>query len=349
MRVLVTGHRGYLGTVLVPTLLERGHQVHGVDSGLFANCAVNDGIRTIPGWEQDIRDIKQSQLRGFDAVIHLAGLSNDPLGDLSPKTTHEINYLASLRLAQLARDAKIQRFLFASTCSVYGAGGDALLDEESEIAPLTPYALSKARAERGISGLANINFSPTFLRCATACGVSPMLRFDLVLNNLVAWARTTGTIYVKSDGMAWRPIVHVEDICRAFVCILEAPRSTVHNQIFNVGLTENNYRVNELARIIAQTVPDSFITYASNGASDPRCYRVNCDKIRQAVGFEYQPQWSVEKSCQELFLALNNYHLEQEDIEGPRYGRVAHLKQLIAHGILDPSLRVPSGPMTQAA
>jgi len=253
MRVLVTGHLGYIGTVMVPMLIAKAHEVVGLDSDLFERCTFGDGIQNIPELKKDIRDVEVSDLNGFDAVIHLAGLSNDPLGDLNPELTYEINHAASVRLASLAKEAGVTRFIFSSSCSNYGAGGENFLNEESQFNPVTPYGISKVRVEQDVAKLADSNFSPTFLRNATAYGVSPRLRFDLVLNNLVAWAFTTGRVYIKSDGTPWRPIVHIEDISRAFIAVLHAPREVVHNQAFNVGRNDDNYRIRELAEIVEET------------------------------------------------------------------------------------------------
>jgi nucleoside-diphosphate-sugar epimerase len=255
MRVLLTGHKGYIGTVLVPMLLEAGHDVFGLDSDLFENSTFGNGIQAIPEVRKDIRDVEISDLQGFDAVLHLAGLSNDPLGNLNPNLTYEINHAASVRLAELSKQAGISRFIFSSSCSNYGAGGEDWLTEESAFNPVTPYGESKVKVEQDVSKLADDDFSPTFLRNATAYGVSPRLRFDLVLNNLVAWAFTTGRVYIKSDGTPWRPIVHIADISRAFIAVLHAPREIVHNDAFNVGRNEDNYQIRDLANIVKATVP----------------------------------------------------------------------------------------------
>jgi nucleoside-diphosphate-sugar epimerase len=341
MRVLVTGHRGYIGTVMVPALLAEGHDVVGLDSDLYERCTFGHehGIRDVPWQRKDIRDIGVSDLERFDAVIHLAALSNDPLGDLNPALTHEINHLASVRLARLAKRAGVSRFIFSSSCSNYGAAGDAFVNEESELNPVTPYGISKVRVEQDLAQLADRDFSPTFPRSATAYGVSPRLRFDLVLNNLVAWAYTTGKVHLKSDGMAWRPIVHVEDITRAFLAILHAPRKRVHNQVFNVGRTEENYRIRDLAKIVEETVPGSSVEYAEGASRDTRCYRVESSKL-PAVLPEFKPQWDARRGAAELYEAFERVGLTLEEFEGPRYKRVAHVKQLLDAGCLDETLRV---------
>ncbi len=340
MRVLVTGHNGYVGTVMVPLLIEAGHTVVGLDSNLYEQATFGDadGTLSIPAFDKDIRDIEASDLEGFDAVIHLAGLSNDPLGDLNPQVTFEINHVASVRLARLAKKAGVKRFIFSSSCSNYGAAGEDWITEDSPFNPVTPYGISKVRVEQDVARLADENFSPTFPRSATAYGVSPRLRFDLVLNNLVAWAYTTGRVHLKSDGMAWRPIVHIEDMARAFLAILHAPRELVHNQAFNVGRTEENYRVREMAEIVAEVVPGSRIEYADGAGPDKRCYRVNCDKLPRTLP-EFKPQWDARRGAQELYTAFQKVGLTLEEFEGARYKRVAHIKYLLSTGRLDESLR----------
>ncbi|NEP50979.1 MAG: SDR family oxidoreductase [Moorea sp. SIO3C2] len=351
MRVLVTGHKGYIGTVMVPMLLAQGYDVFGLDSDLFEKSTFGEGIREIPELKKDIRDVTATELEGFDALIHLAGLSNDPLGNLNPDLTYQINHAASVHLANLAKAAGIERFVFSSSCSNYGAGGDDWLTEESSFNPVTPYGISKVRVEQDVTQLADDNFSPTFLRNATAYGVSPRLRFDLVLNNLVAWAFTTGQVYIKSDGTPWRPIVHIEDISQAFIAVLEAPRELVHNQAFNVGRNEDNYRIRELAEIVKETVPGCEIEYAKDAGPDKRCYRVDCSRIIQTLP-EFKPQWNARRGAQELYQAYQTVGLTLEEFEGPKYQRIAHIKQLLSTGRLDQTLRwgtqLPTSPKIQA-
>jgi nucleoside-diphosphate-sugar epimerase len=338
MRILVTGHRGYIGAVMVPMLLAAGHEVVGLDSDLFAGCTFGSGLFEVPTVARDVRDVEADDVVGFDAVVHLAALANDPLGDLNPDITFEINHLASVRLARLAKTAGIPRFVFSSSCSNYGAAGEALVTETGDLHPLTPYAMSKVRVEHDVAALADSAFSPTFLRNATAYGVSPRLRFDLVLNNLVAWAFTTGRVHLKSDGSPWRPIVHVEDIGRAFLAVLGAPRERVHNQAFNVGMTDENYQIRELAEIVAEIVPGSRVEYAPGVTPDARSYRVDFGKIARVVP-EFKPTWTARRGAEELYAAYQAAGLRLEDFEGPRFKRIDHLTGLLGTGRVDPTLR----------
>lgn len=340
MKVLVTGHNGYVGTVMMPMLIKAGYDVTGLDSNLYKGSTFGEMIKTqdYPEIEKDIRDIESSDLKGFEAIIHLAGLSNDPLGDLNPDLTFEINHKASVRLAKLGKNAGVKRFIFSSSCSNYGAGGQDWLDEKSPFNPVTPYGTSKVRVEQEVSGLADGSFSPTFLRSGTAYGVSPRLRFDLVLNNLLAWAYTTGKVFLKSDGLAWRPIVHIRDMSLAFLSALDAPIDLVHNEAFNVGRTEENYRVRDLADIVAETVPGSKIEYSSGAEPDKRNYRVLCNKIAETLP-GYKPCWTARQGAKELYEAYKKIGLRQEEFEGSRYRRVDHIKQLLSSGRLDDTLR----------
>jgi nucleoside-diphosphate-sugar epimerase len=339
MRLLVTGHHGYIGAVVAPQLADAGHDVVGLDAFLYRGCDFGQEPRPVEERRGDVRDVTAADLAGFDAVVHLAALSNDPLGDLNPAWTFDVNLEGTLRLARAAKEAGVQRFLFSSSCSMYGASGrDDPLDEEAPLKPLTAYAESKARAEEGLSMLADSGFSPVSLRNATVYGASPRLRLDVVLNNLVGWAFTTGRIRLLSDGSSWRPIVHVRDVGRAVLGVLTAPRELVHDRAYNVGATNANYRIRDLAALVHEVLPECEVELAEGASADPRSYRVDFGRFEAAFP-EHRAEWTAREGTEELASAYREVGLTWEDFDGPRYTRLKRLRALVDEGRLDDGLR----------
>ena len=339
MRVLVTGSEGYIGTILVPMLIERGHHVVGLDTCFLSHRHFVPGIRKYPLKKKDIRDVEPIDLENVEAIIHLAALSNDPLGELDPNLTDAINHVATVRLAEMARKVGVNRFLFASSCSIYGAGQSDRLDEDAPFNPLTAYAKSKVATEHDVGALATDDFSPVYLRNGTAFGLSPRMRFDLVLNNLTGWGYTTGKVTLLSDGTAWRPLVHIRDISLAMIAALEAPRELVHNQAFNVGLPDANYQIRSLAESVAELVPDSVVTFAEGAEADKRNYNVSFDKIHAVLGNYFSPNWNVKDGVDEIYHACRITRLRYEEFDGPEYMTIKGLKRLLDEKKLNDELR----------
>jgi len=338
MKVLVTGHRGYIGVEMLPEVRKAGHDVVGLDTGLYDECDFMSPPDEAPNLNVDLRDVTAAHLKGFDAVIHLAALSNDPLGDLNRELTYDINQHASLRLARAAKEAGVRRFLFSSSCSLYGAGGEAPLDENAAFYPVTAYGESKVRVEQELAGLASDSFSPVYLRNATAYGVSRRLRADIVVNNLVGHALTTGKVLLQSDGTPWRPLVHIRDINNAFLACLSAPIEAIHGQAFNVGRSAENFQIRQVATMVAEVVPNCEVSFADGASPDLRNYKVDFRKAETKLP-GYRPRWTLREGIEEIYRAYDKWKMTKEVFLGPRYYRLRTVRGLQDRGVLDESLR----------
>lgn len=337
--MLLTGNFGYIGSVMGPYLVERGYDVVGLDTVFYGEeCTFVQGADPIPIIQKDIRDLKEPDLEGFDSVIHLAALSNDPLSSLKEGLTYDINHHASVHLASIAKQAGVSRFLFSSSCSMHGTNSAEKVDEATPVNPITPYGISKIRSESDISTLADSRFSPVYLRNGTVYGVSPRLRVDIVLNNLVGWAVTTGKVKIYTDGTPWRPVVHVEDVCQAFWSVLEAPLLDIHNQVFHVGTNEQNYQIKDLADIVCSVVPNSEPIYVTDHAGDPRTYIADFTKIKETLPM-FSPRWTAVTGAKQLYEVYKQVNLTLAEFESSRFIRLKRIGELLDQGFLNDDLR----------
>jgi nucleoside-diphosphate-sugar epimerase len=338
MRVLVTGDRGYIGAVMVPFLRDAGHVVDGLDTGLYEGCDLLGGPEPIGDRKpRDMRDVTAKELEGYDAVVCLAALSNDPLGNLDKEATYSVNLRGTLNVAQAAKDAGVERFLFASSCSLYGAAGSEAVGEDAEMFPVTAYGETKALAEQELAKLADDNFSPTYLRNATAYGASKRLRLDIVVNNLTAIALTTGQVRLESDGTPWRPLVHIEDISRAFAEVLESPRDLIHDEAFNVGRSEDVVQVRDIAEMVREVVPNSTLSIAAGAGPDLRNYKVDFSKLNDTFpGLKLE--WTVRKGVEEMYAAYQQHGLTYDDFTSAQFVRLRRIEQLLGAGLVDSQL-----------
>lgn len=339
MKVLVTGNNGYIGSMLTRLLLEKGYQVTGLDTNYYSGCELNSfHYPQINQINKDIRAVSKGDLENIDAIIHLAALSNDPLGAFDAKLTDEINYQATVKIANLAKELRIRRFIYASSCSMYGIAGEDAVTEDSPLAPVTAYAVSKVKSEEALSEMADDDFSPVFLRPGTAYGIAPMLRCDIVLNNLVGWAYTTGKIRIMSDGTPWRPTIHVEDLSHAYIACLESPIEIIHNEAFNVGQNKENYQIRDMANVVKKVVPGCEVEYTYEHGSDSRTYKVSFDKISARLKGFFAPEWDIEKGVRQLYEAYKAHGLTYEEFTGNKYIRLNRLKRLVQQKAIDENL-----------